>query len=152
MRKEELKLRFSIYLSECRRHLDIVKKGFEKIDEFLPLSNERIDVLLDSSEQVALLDQIAYRFIKFQDTLGKLLKYYFLKEGESLSEMTMLDMINYAERLGFPIDEDFWMELRVLRNSITHDYPDTYNEVVQALNRLNEILPVLDDCLDFFER
>ncbi len=152
MRSADIKIRFDTYLTECRRHIDIIKRDLSELEEYFPLSEQDIDILLGFREKVALLDQIAYRFIKFQDTLGKLLRYYLLKEGENIDNMTMIDIVNYVEKLNFPINEDLWMEIRVLRNSITHDYPDTYDEVAQALNNLKELLPILEKALTFFER
>lgn len=152
MKSADIKIRFNTYLTECRRHIDIIKRDLGELEEYFPLSKQDIDILLGFREKVALLDQIAYRFIKFQDTLGKLLRYYLLKEGENIDNMTMIDIVNYIEKLNFPINEDLWMEVRVLRNSITHDYPDTYDEVAQALNNLKELLPILEKALTFFER
>ena len=62
----------------------------------------------------------------------------------------MIDIVNLAEKLGFPIDESLWMELRFLRNAITHDYPETFDEVAEALNKIEKILPILDKAINFF--
>jgi len=82
------------------------------------------------------LDQIAYRFVKFQETFGRLARFYLLLKGESVESLPLVDIINLAYRYGFPIDRELWMELRILRDSIVHKYPENYSEVARAINRI----------------
>ncbi len=79
----------------------------------MPFTPERIDKLIKDEKGLGLLDQIAYRYIKLQDTLGKLIRTYFLLKGENVENLTMIDIIVLAERVGLPIDENLWTDLKV---------------------------------------
>jgi hypothetical protein len=150
MNKNDIEIRYLSYLNECRKHLKILNENFKKLKDLFPLTKSKIKNLLSYPDGISLLDQIAYRFIKLQDTLGKLLRIYLFKEGELIENLSMIDIVNLAEKLGFPIDESLWMELRFLRNAITHDYPETFDEVAEALNKIEKILSILDKAINFF--
>ena len=73
-----------------------------------------------------------------------MIKLYFSLVEENTDSLTMLDLINLAEKMGFSIDREFFRELRLLRNSITHEYVENISEIKKALNNLKEILPRLE--------
>jgi uncharacterized protein with HEPN domain len=62
--------------------------------------------------------------------------------------LTMIDLINLAEKVGFDIDVRLWRELRELRNNLTHEYTENYEKIAYALNRLKELLPRFEKILD----
>ena len=146
--KERLKLRFLKYLEELEKHLSILKKDFKELQEYFPLNEEILEDLIKQPDTLAVLDQIAYRFIKLQDTLGKAIKLYFTLKGENVDQIPIIDVINLAERYDFPITEELWWELRSIRNSITHDYPDNMEEKAEVLNILREKLEVIEKILE----
>ncbi len=152
MTKDDIRLKYDTYLNESKRHLNILKNDLLEIENLIPLDDEKLSAFLENERNLMLLDQIAYRYIKLQDILGKLLRVYFSLKGENVENLTMIDIVSLAEKIGFPIDEDLWMELRILRNSITHDYPQTYDEVAKSLNRLYELIPVLEKLLTLLSR
>ncbi len=144
--------RFRLYAEECQRHLQILQRNLQRLADRLPLTAETVETLIESDEGLQVLDQIAYRYIKLQDTLGKLVRAFFALKGEPVERMTMIDLINLAEKLGYPMDEALWMQLRALRNEITHDYPGSHAEVAQAVNQLVQRLPQLQAFLQALQR
>ncbi len=141
--------RIGFKLNELEKHLLQLKKNIKYLDAFygFPLKDEYIKNILESSD-IDKLDSIAYRLIKFQDSLGRVIKLYFSLVEENTDSLTMLDLINLAEKMGFSIDREFFRELRLLRNSITHEYVENISEIKKALNNLKEILPRLEKILN----
>ncbi len=141
--------RVKFKLNELDKHLLQLKRNINYLDIFygFPLKDEYINNILESSD-IDKLDSIAYRLIKFQDSLGRVIKLYFSLVEENTDNLTMLDLINLAEKLGFSIDRDFFRKLRLLRNSITHEYVENLSEISQALNKLKESLPRLEKILN----
>ncbi len=148
---ERLKERFLFHLSECEKHLKILGEDLKYLEKQIPLKGKSIRELVSISEGLKTLDQIAYRFSKLQDSLGKLVRLYLLLKGESVENLPLIDVVNLANRYGFPIDDELWMELRILRNSIVHDYPESYEEVAKAVNRIFYLFPTLKDALKFLK-
>jgi len=65
-----LKQRMNIYLSECSLHAEVLDEALAEAHAWLPLSPES-EV---GKEMLRVLDQIAYRFGKLQDSMeGKVL-------------------------------------------------------------------------------
>ena len=141
--------RVKFKLNELDKHLLQLKRNINYLDAFygFPLKDEHIKIILESSD-IDKFDSIAYRLIKFQDSLGRVIKLYFSLVEENTDNLTMLDLINLAEKLGFSIDRDFFRKLRLLRNSITHEYVENLSEISQALNKLKESLPRLEKILN----
>ncbi|MEJ5284141.1 MAG: hypothetical protein ACP5Q5_03015 [Brevinematia bacterium] len=143
------KLKYETYLSECLKHLNILKNNFKKISSYLPINLNNIQELYEKEETLSILDQISYRFIKLQETLGKLIKVYLFLKGEDTSEKSMIDLINLGEKIGIPITEDLWMNIRLMRNMITHEYPDSLQDIVTAINELQNLLPSISKLVEF---
>ena len=141
--------RVKFKLNELEKHLMQLKRNINYLDAFygFPLKDEYIKIILESSD-VDKLDSIAYRLIKFQDSLGRTIKLYFSLVEENTDSLTMLDLINLAEKLGFSIDREFFRKLRLLRNSITHEYIEDVSEIREALNTLKEYLSRLEKILN----
>ncbi len=148
MKKEALLSRHRTYWQEAERHLTILKSDFGVLRDLFPINGREVERLSLGREGLYLLDQIAYRYMKLQDVLGRLLFYYLLSKGEPVEGMTMVDIVNLAHKKGFPLSEELWMELRFLRNSFTHEYPDSHDETAIAINRLRELLPLIEASLE----
>ncbi len=138
------RLRFR--LEELDKHLKQLKKNISYLDVFygFPLKDEYVETILNSSD-IDKLDSIAYRMIKFQDSLGKSIKLFFALKEEDTESLTMLDLINLAQKKGFSIDVELWREIRRLRNALTHEYIQSVSEITQAIN-------ILKNKLSFFEK
>ena len=92
-----------------------------------------------------LLDQIADRFGKLQDSLGeKVLPGLLLAAQEPVApEATFIEKLQRLERLGAVPSAADWKLLRALRNALAHDYPDAPALQAAWLNRLVASIPVL---------
>ena len=136
-------------LDELDKHLAQLKKNLNYLEVFytFPLKEKYIKIILESSD-IDKLDSIAYRIIKFQDSLGRAIKLFFSIAEENTDMLTMIDLINLAEKVGFDIDVRLWRELRELRNNLTHEYTENYEKIAYALNRLKELLPRFEKILD----
>ena len=99
--------------------MEILEKDLEVLKTFYPLNEKTIRRLVKEENYLRILDQIAYRFSKFQDTLGRLIKLYLLLKGEIAENLPLIDAINLINKYGFPIEEELWWELRNLRNSVS---------------------------------
>jgi hypothetical protein len=139
-------LRCEFLIDFVNNSLKDLKKYKEKIEnEFnMPLSEDDISDMLEDEIYKAILDSISYRFLKIQSTIGeKLFKEVLEEIGISTLNKSFVQILSEIEREGI-ISVDEWKELRVIRNSLSHDYPEELAEITLAINEiLNKI--------DFFE-
>jgi hypothetical protein len=93
-------------LHEFLRHLEVIQFAFNKLSEHasFPLTSEDLIRLRQDLNALSLLDSIAYRFSKLQETLVKILRLYLAYQGEEVEEIFMRDVINLAEKRGLPIN------------------------------------------------
>ncbi|CAK0747944.1 H393 [Gammaproteobacteria bacterium] len=121
-------------LDECRLHADILSTALAEIDN--TIFNEE-NILCISTMQRRLLDQIAYRYAKLQDTMGeKLLPGILDLIQEPLPEKaTFIEKLWRLERLGVIESAKLWKELRELRNQIAHEYHEQPEIKAAVLNR-----------------
>jgi len=48
--------------------------------------------------------------------------------------MVLIDVLNKLERLELLESSDNWIDYRKLRNSLTHEYPNSNDDVIEAIN------------------
>jgi len=53
--------------------------------------------------------------------------------------MPFIDILNKMERLELIRSADEWIEYRKLRNTLTHDYPDNREEIIEAITMAIEV-------------
>jgi uncharacterized protein with HEPN domain len=94
----------------------------------------------ENLELLRILDQIAYRFSKLQDSTGKLLRSYLTLKGENVENLPIIDVINLAEKFNLSIDKKFWFEMREIRNLITHEYEEDYEKIINTLELIKNSL------------
>ena len=139
-------MRCEFLIDFVNNSLKDLKKYKEKIEnEFnMPLSEDDISDMLEDEIYKAILDSISYRFLKIQSTIGeKLFKEVLEEIGISTLNKSFVQILSEIEREGI-VSVDEWKELRVIRNSLSHDYPEELAEITLAINEiLNKI--------DFFE-
>lgn len=114
----------------------------EKEIKHLKLTTDRIKVLqpdlewVESLEQriehAEMLDAFVSRFSRLQDTLGDkqlpaLLQVSLEKTG------SQLDNLLRAEKMGWLDSAESWIEIRMLRNKLVHEYMDSPASLLQAL-------------------
>ncbi len=138
MKKFFLKDKYKLLLEESFRHYEVLKKALSELEKIkpFPLSEEDVKKLKKNIHSLSLLDSIAYRFAKLQESLSKCLRVYLELQGEEVEELFMRDVINLAEKRGFPINWEEWTDIRNLRNILTHEYPYEEDEVAETLNEV----------------
>lgn len=101
-----------------------------------------------SIEQVALTDQYVYRFAKLQDLMGeKLFKLILEYVGEDTEKLAFIDILNKLEKLEIIESAATWLNLRLDRNKIAHDYVKNIDEILEDLCALINKKEVLDNQL-----
>lgn len=124
-----------IHLDECRLHVDILTEALAEARQWLPFTSDSVQNI--RKEQVRVLDQVAYRFAKLQDSMGqKVLPAVLELAQEPITpDATFAEKLNWLERMGVLPSADEWKKLRIVRNAIAHEYPDDPELRASAINR-----------------
>ena len=88
---------------------------------------------------LALFDQLIYRFSKLQDSMGsRLFKQLLDLLEEDISGLPFLDVLYKMEKLNLIESAKDWISLRQTRNAVSNEYP-FYKEIqIEELNLLPE--------------
>lgn len=121
-------------LKECGIHEEVLQEAKDE------LGDTRFDektVTNIGVQQRRLLDQLAYRFSKLQDSMGmKLLPMLLDLAEEPLPQETpFAEKLQRLERLGALESVDRWRQLREIRNQLAHEYEDAPAIKAAVLNR-----------------
>jgi len=143
--------KFDMYIRELNKHKNVIENIFETFERIykIPIKEEDVEDLINLN--ITLLDSLAYRFSKFQDTLGKAIKVWFYLKGENVDNLTIIDVINLAEKIGFSINKDIWWRCRSIRNRISHEYEEDYSKIALIINDIYELFPLLKKVLKELE-
>lgn len=123
-----------ISLEECRLHREILREALAEAQAWLPFTLD--SVMHMRKAQIRVLDQIAYRFAKLQDSMGQKVLPAILELAQEpiTPDATFAEKLNRLERIGALPSADEWKKLRAARNAIAHDYPDDPELRVSAIN------------------
>lgn len=93
-----------------------------------------IESLEKNDEHSEMLDAFVSRYGRLQDTLGDKLLPAMLR---AVLEKTgsQLDNLLRAEKLGWFESTQIWIELRELRNRLIHEYMESPNDLLDALQQ-----------------
>lgn len=121
-------------LVECELHVDLLCDALAEAEAWLPVTVSMLTNI--DKNQRRILDQLAYRFAKLQDTLGqKVLPAILMIAQEPIDpDATFAEKLNWLERMGVIPSADEWRQLRLARNAIAHEYPDEPDVRVSQLN------------------
>lgn len=124
-----------IYLSECRLHVEVLAEALAETRQWLPFTPDSVQHI--EKVQLRILDQVAYRFTKLQDTMGQkvLPTILDLAQEPIAPDATFAEKLNWLERMGALPSAEEWKRLRVARNAIAHEYPDDPELRASAINR-----------------
>ncbi|MDP2828267.1 MAG: hypothetical protein Q8O37_06645 [Sulfuricellaceae bacterium] len=125
-----------IYLAECSLHAAVLDQGLADARTWTPLSSGT----LIEKEMLRILDQIAYRFAKLQDSMGEKLMPLILELAEETvpTNATFAEKLNRLERIGAILSAEEWKKFRVVRNALAHEYPEDPELRASAINRYME--------------
>ena len=141
-------------ISIANLHLKRMNSSYHFIHSVLPLTDSNYTNLND--EQIAYIDQYIFRFAKLQDVIGKkIFKTILQFEYEDTSEYSLKDVLNGLEKLKIINSVKEWLDLREIRNEVSHEYPITDEDSIRSLNKLFEMRSSLENifqtCLKYIE-
>ena len=124
-----------IAIEQIKAELDIHFKRVDailpEIKDFLPFENDDFE----DTQKIKTIDSFIYRFTKIQDKMGDKFFPTILRELEEYkNSMALVDVLNKLEKLELLKDADTWIDYRKLRNSLTHEYPNNNEEIIEAIN------------------
>ncbi|WP_025209167.1 hypothetical protein [Hippea sp. KM1] len=141
--------RLDFYLKEAGIHIERLEDVLGRLKNVYPLDINRFENL--NSYEKDMLDTLAFRFAKLQDLIGSRIFREFLKEmGYIVEEKTFFDILKEIEKEGI-IDIDSWNEFRKVRNFLSHEYPYSFEDRIEAINYLIEKTPELIEVIKKIE-
>jgi hypothetical protein len=125
-------LRDNLRIAE--RMLSHLQRSYDQVAADLPLNPAGVNAL--SHEQIDRLDLYLARFGKLQDFLvSKLFRSVAMASLEDTSQdVSLIDSLRRMEKYGIVTSLDRWLELRLLRSSLTHEYLTTDEEIAENIN------------------
>lgn len=127
------------------KHFDNIAPIYQEIKSWNNIKKE----IFDDWHKKSIIDSFAFNFIKIQDLMGdKLFKYTLNLIGEYKDNMSFIDSINKMEKLELIKDAKNWKNYRLLRNNLTHEYPDDYEDIV---NNLNQAISSYENIKDIYQ-
>jgi uncharacterized protein with HEPN domain len=138
-------------VNECRTHLIRIHQALDRLANRFPLTRPAYDGL--DEQDIASVDQVVFRFTKLLDTLGtKIFPLGLQILGEETSAVPFIDQLSRLEQLDFIPSVEKWMELRELRNDLSHEYPDTIEDRIESLNALSGALAEIEKIFSNFAK
>lgn len=98
--------------------------------------DERIKSLDNDPDFAETLEAYSSRFCRLQDTVGDKLLPAFLSALQEPVK-SAIDNLDKAEKLGFLDSADDWIEIRLLRNKMVHEYFESIEIFAEALTSVN---------------
>lgn len=137
MLTEELRDKLTETLAVCDLHFQRMMFAFNSIEKYFPLTEFNFGQI--SEMELALFDQLIYRFSKLQDSMGtRLFKQVLEALEEDFSGLPFIDILYKMEKLNLLESAKDWVALRQTRNTISHEYP-FYKEIqIEELNLMPE--------------
>jgi hypothetical protein len=137
MLKKELQDKLNETLAICDLHHQRMMFAWESIKIYFPLTETKyVNV---SPIEMALFDQLIYRFSKLQDSMGsRLFKQLLEALEEDISGSPFIDILYKMEKLNLLDDVKEWVSLRQTRNTVAHEYPFLKEIQIDELNFLPE--------------
>ncbi len=129
-----------ITIQQIKEELDIHFKRIDmilpEVKSYLPFENDDFEDI----EKIKAIDSFIYRFTKIQDKMGDKFFPAILRElQEYKNSMALIDVLNRLEKLELLENSDDWIDYRKLRNSLTHEYPNNSEDVLEAINLSIEV-------------
>ena len=129
-----------------------LKVSYLHLERLKTLSSDILqNNMLEKSEDfetIKTIDAFVYRFLKLQDYMGqKLFKNFLTSLGEDCDNLSFVDILDKLEKLNIIPSTDEWIQIRKLRNKLTHEYPDNISlvkdEIILAIEKIRNFEEVL---------
>lgn len=135
MLTNELKDKLNETLAICELHHQRMMFACTSLDKYWPLTQENFKQI--SQIELALFDQLIYRFSKLQDSMGaRLFKQLLEALEEEVEGLPFIDILYHMEKLGLIDKAKDWIALRQTRNAVSHEYPFYVEIQIEELNLL----------------
>lgn len=82
-----------------------------------------------------LLDGTILRFTALQDMIGSKI-FPIVIELLQEDDKSLIDKLNKLEKIEYIPNANWWVDLRSLRNQLSHDYHDDYESIANDFNQL----------------
>ena len=133
-------------LEIAMRILGHLKQYIDEIERFNML--ERLSVYDKDYESMKTVDAFVLNFIKLQDHLGQRVFKGFLNAiGEYKDYMSFIDILDKLEKLNIIASSDEWLELRKLRNRMTHEYLNEVEKIKQEIEIAISSIPAIENAI-----
>jgi hypothetical protein len=137
MLNEELSDKLTETLTICDLHYQRMMFAWDSIKQYFPLTETTYQQI--SPIELALFDQLIYRFSKLQDSMGaRLFKQLLEVLEEDISGLPFIDILYKMEKLNLLDDAMVWIGLRQIRKTISHEYPFLKEVQIEELNLMPE--------------
>lgn len=137
MLTEELSDKLKETLAICNLHHQRMMFAWESIKKYFPVTEISFSQI--SPIELALFDQLIYRFSKLQDSMGsRLFKQLLEALEEDISGLPFIDILYKMEKLNLLDYAKDWIVLRQTRNTVSHEYPFFKEIQIEELNLLPE--------------
>lgn len=137
MLTEELRDKLKETLTICDLHHERMMFAWENIKQYFPITE--ISLSRVSQMELALFDQLIYRFSKLQDSMGsRLFKQLLEALEEDISGLPFIDILYKLGKLNLLSNAKDWIVLRQIRNTVSHEYPFIKEVQMEELNLLPE--------------
>lgn len=135
MLSPELSDKLKETLAICEIHSQRIRFAYEAVEKYFPLTEKSFGNL--TQIEMALYDQLIYRFSKLQDIMGtRLFKQILEALEEDTSGLPFIDVLYKMEQIKLIDNAKDWIKLRQTRNTVSHEYP-FYREIqIEELNLL----------------
>ncbi len=128
-------------------HAAKIKMALDKLHDIWPITASNVANMPE--DHLVWIELLVHRFAKLQDLIGsKLVDAFFESRGENTESLTVIDKINRLEKLLLIENADIWLEMRKIRNNLTHEYPDNPEITAKNLNEVFLLVPQLLSVLD----
>lgn len=135
MLTEELKNKLKESIAIGDLHHQRMMFAYNELSKYFPLTKMNFSQI--SQMEIALFDQLIYRFSKLQDSMGsRLFKQLLESLEEDVSGLPFLDILHKMEKLNLLDQAKDWIILRQIRNSVSHEYPFYMEVQIEELNLL----------------
>lgn len=126
-------LRLAEELRICHVHLNRLEQAWERVKNLLPITENTVHNL--NFNDLASLELFTNRLAKLQDALGSKVFPLFLEVlAVNGLEDTPIDRLNRLEKLNIITSAEYWKDLRDMRNTLAHDYPEDTEFMANMLN------------------
>jgi len=120
------------FIEEEQNNIIHLIRAMSELNPYFPI--EEIFFKNINNQEIDILDRFIFRFTKTVDTMGKrLFPAVLAAMGELEDDMFFRDKLNRLEKMAILNHAEDWNIYRAIRNSLTHEYPETHSNKAAIL-------------------